>query len=783
VFADGPALADKPPVAPKPPVALEPHPPAFLRTWCSVWACPPLRGTLHADIHGSRGGGGAGNDGVEREDIVAGRINTIHNPGFSQGRTGPTRWAWRASEGDPSWFRAADDAPAGERGVTILAEDEPATACWFQSVGVKPGKTYRAEATISFHPFGAVEGGGVYLSVRPLGDDESAAVGETTPPIARSSIPVAIRAYYTVPEGAGRVEFSVGVVDALGRAIIHHARLIEIIDVEEYSNPMSTPPPPTACPAPVVAKKVAVVSETAADRRITAILRRCFGERAVQAVEPRTFSAAKLEADAVLFPDPAPPTSIRSIAALKRLAEHKVVIISLPAFAQLSKGVLSLRRVNQPDDPIHARVMYGDFSTRGFALHDAFPFAWPGDEPCGFRQNHFRKTTAFEALRKRHGLVTVLDSVCDQDVTSYRPVCLSAVTEGGALFVMDIEPMEAAPSTYSEPVPAVHLLLSMLGRQQHALGQYTVPCPDAAKLRETIREMSVRFETMRLHEPDLPADQVTHQLVTVGGEDQGFGLALRPRPVILLRSGLASGDIESVHASLQWFKQLVRAEPHVCPYIGALISRFRLAWSPLSAGWQPQTGFRRGHEVEPFDLPLDPTVTDLGAVIDVVTSRDGRARVVVPTLDGKYAHLARWLGPLFEAFAPGKYFTFAPAGEADFADRDAWAWRSVPSTIDVVAEPARFDDPVHRAVQDRGAAVIRVEVPGGDADFTTHSIRRLDVAATMLEQVIGLQFGLIAVNRHQAPVRFNGFAPVAAGQALTVDRDEPMLQHGIAQAG
>ena len=73
--------------------------------------------------------------------------------------------------------------------------------------------------------------------------------------------------------------------------------------------------------------------------------------------------------------------------------------------------------------------------------------------------------------------------------------------------------------------------------------------------------------------------------------------------------------------------------------------------------------------------------------------------------------------------------------------------------------------------------------PGGCAYFTAHSIRRLDVGATLLERVIGLQLGLIAVNRRKASIRFNGFKPVAAGKALIVDRDDPMLQRGIARAG
>ena len=66
-----------------------------------------------------------------------------------------------------------------------------------------------------------------------------------------------------------------------------------------------------------------------------------------------------------------------------------------------------------------------------------------------------------------------------------------------------------------------------------------------------------------------------------------------PRPVILVRTGLRGGDVESVYGALIWFKQLVRTAPFTCPYAEELAAQFRLAWVPLVAQWESAYGWRR----------------------------------------------------------------------------------------------------------------------------------------------------------------------------------------------
>ena len=51
------------------------------------------------------------------------------------------------------------------------------------------------------------------------------------------------------------------------------------------------------------------------------------------------------------------------------------------------------------------------------------------------------------------------------------------------------------------------------------------------------------------------------------------------------------------------------------------------------------------------------------------------------------------------------------------------------------------------------------------------------------EHVVGLQYGLIAVNRRPQTVTLNGFQPIKPGQALILERAEPLLSDSRIQAG
>ncbi len=722
-------------------------------------------------------------------------VNKIRNADFSKGRAGPSGWSWTATAKGARWQRGLSGRAADAGGVTITTDQAKGGAFWSQVVVCKPGVFYRIEATVTCDL--SVGGNarledveGVVVAVEPVTDsgEPDAPGGSTcrrrlTPGLQQATEPIAIRTYYEAPEDVRRLRVSVGVIDARGTACIHHVRFIEILEPEEASHPLAIPPPSHSLLLPLVAKSVCICSATASDRLITQLLSTCLGEAQVETACPRGFQPQQASADAVLLPDAELPRSIRSLTGLMKLAADRIVVVALPAFAKLAGRTLSLRRVVQDDDPINAQVAYACYATRGFALQDVFAYAWPGKPVGSFVQNHFRKTAALKKFCDRHGFVTLLTSMCDQDVTSERPICLYKETLGGGLFVLDIEPVEAPESTFGEPALAMHLLLSILGQSSTGLGQYTVPPRREAYFREQIQEMATRFEPFVVHDADLPIEEVTEQLVTVGREDQTYGLPLQPKPVIVVRSGLSSGDVESVYGGFVWFKQFVRMEPHLCPYAQQLASQFRLAWVPCVAPWEQRDGWRRTGQRAVRPMTIETDDADTASLIDLVSSPINQARIVIPNSSGEYQRYAAWLPRLHAAFTPGRLFALSVNEGERFCRRDRFAWGHVSYNLQVVVDPQAFQSDIHREVIAAGGRVVRIEIPGCDADFPAHSIQRTGQAATLLEHVIGMEFGLIAVNRSAVPLHFDGFSPIAPGEALVVDRRDPMLRADASQVG
>ncbi|MCH8252338.1 MAG: hypothetical protein IID36_07795 [Planctomycetes bacterium] len=708
-------------------------------------------------------------------------VNILRNADFALGKTAPRNWLWDCDRRSTTWSREShDDGPAV---LTVSGEESAATGYFSQTVRCKPGLYYRVEATVSGDLRSADESGGIIIVVQPLLDDHPHGAPLVTPGVHRATEPIDIRAYFQAPDDVRTVSVSVGIATATGTARIHEVRFIEIIEPDEQSHMMAIPPPAVSVDVPRRVKTVAVCSETASTRPITQRLSECFGGRNVRTLAPSELSRVGVVADALLLPDARAPKAIRSLAALRNLAADRIVIISLPAFARLAGDAIKIRRIKQPDDPIHAKVVFGNFVTRGFALQDVFAYAWSDAKTGGFVQNQIRCSAQQKAFQERHGFATILASMCDQDATSDRPICLYKETGAGGLFVLDIEPAEGDASTFGEPGLAMHVLLNILDRNQVGLGQYVVPVENELRLRFTLREMAVRFSGFFVHDDDVPADEVTHQLVTVGGEDQMYGLPLKPKPVVLVRSGLSGGDAESVYGAFFWFKQLVRMAPHVCPYVQPLTSRFRFAWIPLAASWEQRTGFRRSNTPQQHPTSLDVEDNDLAVLIDVVSRPIERARVVIPRGDGPYARYVQWLDRIVSSFGLGSYFRFAVDPGEDFCDRDRFRWRADGAALEVVVDPGGFDDDVHRGAIAGGGQVVRIEVPGGDGDFAARSIERTDQAAMLLEYVIGLQYGLVAVNRRRRVVTLDGFAPVNPGEALIVEEADALLDFEAVRVG
>ena len=709
-------------------------------------------------------------------------VNRVRNADFSRGIAAPAYWDCITKGAGAHWGRPVCKGTEKPSGVEIHSTGISSDACLKQAIACTPKQFYRVEATVTCELTAADESTGLMLTVQPLRDGRPAGRRLATPGLHRSSGPIAIRAVFQAPRGVRQVNVAIHLTNAVGSARVHHVRFINIMEPEAESHVLAIPPLPPAAPRTREVRFVCICSDRANTRPISGVLREFLGELRVRTGRPEEFANDEVNADAVLIPDAAPPPAVRSLKALMRLAGEKIVIISLPAFASLSRGALRVRRIEQPDDPIHARVVYFNHATEGFALHDAFEYAWRGKTPGSFVQHQLLTGTAQRSFCNRHGLITLLDSLCDTDATSGRPVALYKPFTHGELFVLDIEPTECVASTRGETILPVHLLLSIMGKTSSGIGQYAVPAQTEAELRTYIRDMADRFETCVVHDADAPVNEVKDQLVTLGDCNGGLGHLRSERPVILVRSGLVEGDAESVYGALAWFKQLVRAIPPFSTYVEALAARYQVAWVPCAGPWEVLEGWHITPGGATADVEIHTRITNIAALIDVVSRPIERARVVFARDGESYKHYSRWLPELTSAFNRGGCVRLtAPAGDS-YCERAHLNWGLAAPQASVKIDATVFGGRAHCAVLEAGGEAIRIEVPGSSADFVANSIHRTGFAAGLVEHAVGLQFGLIALNRGRRPVRLDALPPIAPGRALVVPRDELPERTGATQA-
>jgi len=411
------------------------------------------------------------------------------------------------------------------------------------------------------------------------------------------------------------------------------------------------------------------------------------------------------------------------------------------------------------------------------------PTLRPGKKRGSYVQHQFRRSPSFKAFCTKHGFETLLESMCDKDKTTNQPICLFHETDGGTLFVLDIDPVETTATTLGAPTLAAHLMMSLLGEPQTGLGQYCVPEETETDFRTMLCDMADRVDGFVVHNEDIPIEEVTHQMVTLGREDASFGLPLQPKPVILIRSGLHAGHIECAYSAFNWFKQLVRIPPYVCPYGTSLATRFRLAWLPLLSEWDTANGWQRDGTASDTPIEIEFEESTIAALIDIVPTPVNQVRVVLQQGSASFNKYAHWIPRLFETF--GQYRTPAwtvPEG-ASFTDLDAYRWRHIAYSPLVTTQQASLSEPMQQSVLANGGEMIRIEIPANDMDFAASSIIRTAVATTILEHVVGLQYGLIAVNRNTKAVALDSWPRISPGQALIIEPDDPTLTRSLSRAG
>jgi hypothetical protein len=687
---------------------------------------------------------------------------------------------WDAQFDPPACEFHRGELAFGDPTRVVMVPKSPAPAFWWQTLRCKPDAYYRVEALVRCELVPAGPSPGFVLVLEYDVPESEKHVRLESPPIFDAPEPVAVRTYFHAPPWCSEVRIGVGVRNAVGLAEIQEVRFIRILELDEMSHPHAIQPPFVPGPPPV--ETVCVCSNGSVDRPLGSVLSLALGKDRVSCVPPKQLGS-RVAADAILLPDPEPPPALRSLKALLELAEKKIVVISLPAFVALTKGALSLRRIEQPDDPIHAKVVFSNGATQGFALHDCFAYAWPGKSPASFVQNQFRKNPEFDSFCKKKKFETLLVSNCDKDATSDRPICLYRETTGGGLYVLDLNPIESPASTMSEPTLAAHLLLSILRRSPSPAGQFTVPLRKEADLRDMIREAANRWDHFYVHDEEVPSEEVTHQIVTIGREDEMYGLPVASKPVILIRSGLFGGDADSVYGVWAWLRQLLLHSRHATSYAAALSARFRLAWVPSAAPWEPRDGWSVSRAL-PYTLTeVETEDSHIAAIIDVRTGIPNHVRVIFAQPTPAFRRAEMWLPMLSRAFSAGEFPTFACGAGHGPGSRRALSWLMLQHNLTVIAEPGAFDESVHHEIIAQGGNAIRIELPSFEANSVANSIHLSHLTVTMLERVIGLLYGVIAVNRTRNPVLLDGLGIVPPGEALILDHDTAILPAQATRTG
>ncbi len=606
---------------------------------------------------------------------------------------------------------------------------------------------------------------GAYVAATPMTDVDNP--GERVHLVAVATSPErhTLRTFYQTPPNTKWLTLEIGIAGATGTVTIHDVRVIANIAPDIRSHPLALPPPVTFYPPPKTVRTICLADDTGCDRPLAGLLRQRFGPRAVTHVRTSSLRPNSLSADALIIASDSPPSSMRSLAALERAAANRLIIISLEAFAKVAGDGLTVRTVDQPDDPLSAKIHWANFISRGFALQDTFPFASCGDQPYVLRQRHIRKGAPLTALRKQHGFETMIVSVADSDAKSDHPICLYKPVDGGGIIVFDIDPIETPPTTCDEPNIAAFVLFNMLGQDQVALGQFTVPCGSEREWFDSLKEFAVRYPALSCTGRD------RHDfLVEVGASPDTLGLSSAGRPMILIRSGLRGDDPAGIYGVQLYLKQLVRQGPLQNPYAHDLLSRFRLAWVPLSAPWQA-CHWNESAAAETAAVAADFEAGSVAAVIDITDAPAHRLRITYHAEDADFARQATALQSLAAEFSPGNYFcNTVPAG-APVSHRNELEWRRQDLSPSVAVDPGSFDTEFHASAAAAGARLIRMEVPGSSQSFVCNSVWRTDLVATTLEHLVGLQYGLIAVNRRPKSVVYDGRTRIATGEAIVVPLD------------
>ncbi|GJM24682.1 MAG: hypothetical protein DHS20C16_10970 [Phycisphaerae bacterium] len=679
-------------------------------------------------------------------------LNRIKNADFSQGQRKPRGWKWTSAGEAVDWRPMPKSSNGHLSGMELECTDTQSGGFWSQKFRCKKDQFYRVEVVVSCDCASDDGYGGLNVQMLPFDRERKPLKPFAFEPLQQAH-EYTLRGFFKADHGIASVEMQIGMRHAEGMARIHDVRVIPVIEPESRSHPAALPPLPFAHQPPKPARSVSVISKQT-DRPIVDLLSVRLGKNRVVAHGSTKLQPKALQADAVLILDDKPLAKVGSVKALDALAKDRVVIVSTRYMEAISDGHLLTKLVKQIDDPFHARVVHSNFVTSGFALYDQIPFAGRGDHSSQMYQRQFRQNKVFKDFCKKHGLEVLLDSVTDSETSSEKPIALYKRTTGGAIVVIDVDPIEAVGSSLHEAVPAVNLILSALGVRQQSVGQFIAVSRTQEEYHSHLCDMVDRYPALAWPEERRPADSEQPAIITVGRDRETVGLPVVERPAIIVRSILNGGDLDAAYGMLLWIKSMLRPAPFVSPYANTLNRHFRIAWLPHGThvgrwgGWSADEGAER-HDI---DAEFDKGA--LAAWIDVTTAPAHEVRVSIINSKAIAKRLAP-LPTLMEQLMAKRHFYRSPGPSADRSRIDDITWRVDDLRTYVVTDDHDFTDPIHRSAASAGAALIRIELPASHSAPLGDSIWKTDWTAMLMEQIFGLMMGMLVVNRDAAPMTFD----------------------------
>jgi len=674
----------------------------------------------------------------------------IRNGGFSEGRDAPRAWTWSEEGAQASWRFAEGLIEGAGRSIRIETNSPGASGSFAQRFRCRSGQWYRFEALVGARQVDDRPGGRFELRIeqRNLRGQAIGSLRRLGP--CRCPAPVVWREYWLSEEGARTAELGVYWAGGSGAGCVGLVRCVPVGESEAAGHPLAIPPPPTAYPPPLAAESVEVVGDDVPEMLVEA-LRACFGAGTVTQVPATTCDPASVSADAVIIYQNPPAKTVPSWNTLLRLAASKVVVVCPPLFARLAgraaKGRIAVRTLRQWDDPLFVKVRDANFVTRGFALLDVFPYARFRAATGAFELRCLKRTRALKDFVSKEGILTALVSEAATDATTDLPVCLVRPTDAGAVVVLDLSAFDSSPCTEDALNLVSFVLLNALGQRQVTVGQFVRPQMKSPALAREIRDLVERFPPLRF-EGDHPAPSAGEPPpLVLEAPARSYGLAPTEKPTILIRTRLDEADWAGCCGAMLWLKQLLRPPPWPAPHLAAWLSEYRFVWTVARAE------------------PSRQDATSAALAIDLSTGPDHVCRVFVPDQPRPYyLRLARHLPLLDRQMRRGGPTVFCPADGADPADRAAYRWTKGLPGLEVVADPAAC------GASGTGDHV-RVRLPRYFDDSGTNSIWQTERAVLLLEWLIGLHHGLLAVNRESDPraVRLPEFVRDGEHVVLTVD--------------